>query len=192
MSGAALAAAASFGLNFYSSLQQTKSQIKQLRQNAVMKYLEGNIFEKNAKQRAIADAYNEDVARKQRDLEMSRLRASTAMSGMTGGTMLEVQMRSQQEADMDDMVMRYNNHTAYVATMYEATKSRMEANQLLLTAKNLKKNKWLNAFISGASGALGTANAGGLLSGSSSKYMDVTNTAASGGNVRFTNASYNG
>ena len=167
MSGASLAvaSAASFGLNFFNSLQQTKSQIRQLKQQATLKNLEGDIYEKNAKTQAVADAYNEDIQRKQRDLELSRLRATTAQSGVSGGTLIDVQMRSEQEAAMDDMVTRYNNHTAYVATMYEAQKSRMEASQLLQNAKKMKKHRWLNAFISGAQGALGTASSGGMFNG---------------------------
>lgn len=165
MSGAAVAAAASFGLNFVNSLVQTKSQIKQLKQQAALKNLEGDIYEKNAAAQANADAYNEDMDRKARDLELSRLRATTAQSGVTGGTLIDVQMRSEQEAELDNMMERYNNHTAYVATMYEAQKSRTEASQLLANAKSLKKNRWLNALISGGQGALGTASAGGMFNG---------------------------
>ncbi len=162
MSGAAFAAAASFGLNFANSLIQTNSQIKQLKQQAALKNLEGDIYEYNAAARANADAYNEDTDRRARDLELSRLRATTAQSGVSGGTLIDVQMRSEQEAELDNMMERYNNHTAYVATMYEAQKSRTEAQQLLANAKSLKKNRWLNAFISGANGSMGTAAAGGL------------------------------
>lgn len=162
MSGAAYAAAASFGLNFANSLIQTNSQIKQLKQQAALKNLEGDIYESNAAAQANADAYNEDMDRKARDLELSRLRATTAQSGVTGGTLIDVQMRSEQEAELDNMMARYNNHTAYVATMYEAQKSRSEAAQLLANAKAAKKNRWLNAIIGGASSAMGTASAGGL------------------------------
>ena len=189
MSDAALAAAASFGLNFANSLIQTNSQIKQLKQQAALKNLEGDIYESNAAAQANADAYNEDMDRKARDLELSQLRATTAQSGVSGGTLIDVQMRSEQEAELDNMMARYNNHTAYVATMYEAQKSRTEAQQLLANAKSMKKHRWLNAFISGASGAMGTASAGGLFNTTGTPVKDVTGT---GGNVKFTNASYKG
>ena len=155
-------AAASFGLNFANSLVQTNSQIKQLKQQAALKNLEGDIYESNAAAQSNADAYNEDMDRKARDLELSRLRATAAQSGVTGGTLIDVQMRSEQEAELDNMMARYNNHTAYTATMYEAQKSRTEASQLLANAKNAKKNRWLNAIIGGAGSALNTAVAGGM------------------------------
>lgn len=162
MTGADFATAASFGLNFVNSLVQTNSQIKQIKQQAALKNLEGDIFEKNAAAKANADSYNEDMDRRARDLELSRLRATSVQSGVSGGTLIDVQMRSEQEAELDNIMERYNNHTAYVATMYEAQKSRTEATQLLANAKSLKKNRWLNAFFSGASAAVGTASAGGL------------------------------
>lgn len=157
-----LAAAASFGLNFANSLVQTNKEIKQYKQQAALKNLEGDIYESNAAAQANADSYNEDMDRKARDLELSRLRATTAQSGVSGGTLIDVQMRSEQEAEMDNLMQRYNNHTAYTATMYEAQKSRTEASQLLANAKSAKKNRWLNAIIGGAGGALNTAVAGGM------------------------------
>jgi len=157
--------AASFALNAFNSFTQQNAEIKQLKQNAALKKLEASVLETNAKMRSSADAYNEDMARKQRDLELSQLRSRTAGSGLTGGTLIDVQMRSEQEAAMDALIERFNNHSAYVATMYEAQKARYEANQMLKNAKKAKKNRWLNAFFSGATGALGTGEAGGWLKG---------------------------
>lgn len=164
-----LVVAASFALNAFNSFTQQNQEIKQLKQSAALRRLEAGIMETNAKMRSAADAYNEDMARKQRDLELSHMRATTAGSGLTGGTLIDVQMRSEQEAAMDTLIERYNNHTAYVATMYEAQKARYEANQMLKNAKSAKKNRWLNAFFSGASGAMTTADAGGWLKGMFSK-----------------------
>ena len=93
---------------------------------------------------------------------------------------------------MDNLIERYNNHSAYMATMYEAQKIRAEANQILKNAKSLKKNRWINALFAGANGALGTASAGGLFNSTSTPLKDVTGTAGTGGNVTFTNASYKG
>lgn len=186
------AVAASAALGAANSLKQTSAQIKELKRQAALKNLEGDIYEKNAAARASADAYNEDITRKQRDLELSRLRTATAQSGLSGGTLIDVQMRSEQEAEMDNLIERYNNHSAYMATMYEAQKARMEASQYLSNAKSLKKNRWINALFAGANGALGTAAAGGLFNATSTPVKDVTGTAGSGGNVTFTNASYKG
>lgn len=161
MAGSLVAAGASALLGAANSLKQTSAQIKELKQQAALKNLEGDIYEKNAAARANADAYNEDITRKQRDLELSRLRTATAQSGLSGGTLIDVQMRSEQEAEMDNLIERYNNHSAYMATMYEAQKARMEASQYLSNAKSLKKNRWINALFAGASSALGTASAGG-------------------------------
>lgn len=186
------AVAASAALGAANSLKQTSAQIKELKQQAALKNLEGDIYEKNAATRASADAYNEDITRKQRDLELSRLRTATAQSGLSGGTLIDVQMRSEQEAEMDNLIERYNNHSAYMATMYEAQKIRAEANQILKNAKSLKKNRWINALFAGASGAFGTAAAGGLFNATGTPVKDVTGTAGTGGNVKFTNASYKG
>lgn len=161
MTGSLVAAGASALLGAANSLKQTSAQIKELKQQAALKNLEGDIYEKNAAARANADAYNEDITRKQRDLELSRLRTATAQSGLSGGTLIDVQMRSDQEAEMDNLIERYNNHSAYMATMYEAQKARTEASQILKNAKSLKKNRWINALFAGASSALGTASAGG-------------------------------
>lgn len=120
MAGSLVAAGASALLGAANSLKQTSAQIKELKQQAALKNLEGDIYEKNAAARANADAYNEDITRKQRDLELSRLRTATAQSGLSGGTLIDVQMRSEQEAEMDNLIERYNNHSAYMATMYEA------------------------------------------------------------------------
>lgn len=174
MSGAALAAAASFGLNFANSLIQTNSQIKQLKQQAALKNLEGDIYESSAAAQANADAYNEDMDRKARDLELSRLRATTAQSGVTGGTLIDLQLHSEQEAEMDNLMQRYNNHTAYVATMYEAQKAYTEAEQYLANAKSAKKNKWINAFFGGATAALGTASSSGLFNSAGAENMGGT------------------
>ena len=157
------AIAASAALGAANSLMQSNSQIDSLKQQAKLKNLEADIYEKNAAAEANADAYNEDVAREQRDIELSRLRTATAQNGLTGGTLIDVQMRSEQQAAMDDMVMRYNNHTKYTATMYEAQKARTEASQMLANAKSMKKTRWFSALFSGASSALGTAAAGGYL-----------------------------
>lgn len=157
------AIAASAALGVANSLMQSNSQIDSLKQQAKLKNLEADIYEKNAAAEANADAYNEDVAREQRDIELSRLRTATAQSGLTGGTLIDVQMRSEQQAAMDDMVMRYNNHTKYTATMYEAQKARTEASQMLANAKSMKKTRWFSALFGGASNALGTAAAGGYL-----------------------------
>lgn len=134
------AIAASAALGAANSLMQSNSQIDSLKQQAKLKNLEADIFEANAAAEANADAYNEDIAREQRAIELSRLRTSTAQSGLTGGTLIDVQMRSEQQAAMDDMVMRYNNHTKYTATMYEAQKARTEASQMLANAKSMKKH----------------------------------------------------
>lgn len=154
---------ASVGLGAASSLMQSNSQIGSLKDQAKLKNFEADIYEANAAAQANADAYNEDMAREQRDIELSRLRASTAQSGMTGGTMIDVQMRSEQAAAMDDVMLRYNNHTKYVATKYEAQKSRLEASQMLNNAKSMKKTRWISALMGGASSGLGTAAAGGYL-----------------------------
>lgn len=175
------------------SLAQSNSQIKQLKQQAAVKNLEADTYERNARAQADADAYNEDVAREQRDIELSRLRTATAQSGVSGGTLIDVQMRSEQQAAMDDLVTRYNNHTKYVATRYEAQKARYEARQLLNNAKSMKKTRWLSAIIGGTQSGLNIAAAGGYLNGSGNPPLkDVTDTAGSGGNVTFTNASYQG
>lgn len=176
-----------------SSLAGSNNQIKQLKQQAALKNLEAGIYEQNARSQADADAYNEDIARQQRDIELSRLRNAAAQSGVSGGTLIDVQMRSEQAAAMDDLVTRYNNHTKYVATMYEAQKARYEARQLLSNAKSMKKTRWLSAIIGGAQSGLNIAAAGGYLNGSGNPPLkDVTDTAGSGGNVTFTNASYQG
>lgn len=159
---AAALTAASFATNFLGSAKQSDAQAKQYKQQAALKNLEGDIYEKNAAAQANADAYNEDMDRKQRDLELSRMRTATAQSGVTGGTLIDVQLRSEMDAAMDDMMERYNNHSKYVATMYEAEKARTEAAQLLSNAKSVKKNKWLNAFIGGTNAAIGTASTSGL------------------------------
>jgi hypothetical protein len=162
------AVAASAALGAIGSLAQNKSQVKQLKQQAAIKNLEGDIYEKNAHMQAEADSYNESVARNERNETLARLRVAQAQSGVTGGTLLEIQMRSEQEAELDDMMSRYNNHTKYVATMYEAQKSRSEAQQLLANAKSLKKNRWLNAIFAGANSGLSTATSQYLFSNSGS------------------------
>lgn len=156
--------AASSVLGAVKSLNATKQAIKQAKQQAALKNLEGDIYESNAAAQANADAYNEDMDRKQRDLELSRLRATAAQSGVSGGTLIDVQMRSEQEAAMDDIVERYNNHSKYMAVMYEAQKARTEAQQLLANAKSMKKNRWLNALIGAVDSGLGAANSSGLVS----------------------------
>lgn len=153
--------AASAALGAAGSLMQSNSQINSLKQQAKLKNLEADIYEANASAQANADAYNEDAAREQRDIELSRLRATTAQSGLSGGTLIDVQMRSEQQAAMDDMITRYNNHTKYTATMYEAQKSRIEASQLLSNAKSMKKTRWISALMGGANNGLSTAAAGG-------------------------------
>lgn len=186
-----IAGAAALGAT--GSLVQSNSQIKQLKQQAAVKNLEADTYERNARTQADADAYNEDVAREQRDIELSRLRTATAQSGVSGGTLIDVQMRSEQQAAMDDLVTRYNNHTKYVATRYEAQKARYEARQLLNNAKSMKKTRWLSAFLGGAQSGLTVAAAGGYLNGSGNQtIIDVSGTAGTGGNVTFTNASYKG
>lgn len=160
---AAIAAVAgSTVLGAANSLIQSRQEVKSLKAQAALKNLEGDIYEKNAAAQANADAYNEDMDRKARDLELSRLRATTAQSGVSGGTLIDVQMRSEMDAEMDNMIERYNNHTAYRATMYEAQKSRTEASQLLANAKSIKKTSWLKALIGGASSGLETAGSAGF------------------------------
>lgn len=185
-----VAVAASAALSGFGSLQQNKQQVSQLKKQAALKNLEGDIYEKNARNQAAADAYNESVARNEREQELANIRVRSAQSGLTGGTLIDIQMRSEQDAALDDMMMRYNNHSKYVATMYEAKKARTEAQQLLSNAKSLKKNRWLNAIVSGVQGGLGTAGAAGMFS--QAPAIDVAGTAQSGGNVTFTNASYKG
>lgn len=138
------------------SLMQNKQEVARLKQQAALKSLEGDIYERNAKMRATADAYNEDITRNERSERLARLRVVQAQSGVTGGTLLEIQMRSEREAELDDVMMRYNNHSQYVATMYEAQKSRTEASQMLANAKSLKKSRFLGAFLAGAGGAMST------------------------------------
>lgn len=157
----AWAIAASAALGAANSFMQSNSQIDSLKQQARLKNLEADIYEANASAEATADAYNEDAAREQRAIELSRLRTAAAQSGLSGGTLIDVQMRSEQQAAMDDLVTRYNNHTKYVATMYEAQKSRAEASQMLANAKSMKKTSWLSALLGGASSAFGTAVSGG-------------------------------
>ena len=185
-----MAVAASAALGAANSLTQSKSQVDQLKQQAALKNLEANIYEKNASMQATADAYNEDMNRKKRALELSRIRTATAQSGVSGGTLLDVQLRSESDAEMDNLIERYNNHTRYVATMYEAQKSRQEANQYLSNASSVKKSSWLNALFSGASSGLNVAANAGLFK--LTPVIDVTGQGVSGGNVTFTNASYKG
>ncbi len=156
-------AAASAALGAANSLSQSKSAVNQLKQQAALKNLEADIYEKNAAMQANADAYNEDMSRKQRNLELSRQRVATAQSGLTGGTLIDVQLRSDMDAEIDQAMERYNNHSRYIATMYEAQKARNEASQYLANAKSVKKTSWLNALLSGASSGLSVANSGGLL-----------------------------
>lgn len=156
------AVAASAALGAANSLMQSKSQVNQLKQQAYLKNLEADILERNASAQATADAYNEDMNRKNRALELSRMRTSFAQSGVSGGTLLDVQLRSETDAEMDNLMERYNNHTKYVATMYEAQKSRQEASQYLSNARSVKKSSWLNALFSGASSGLNVAASGGL------------------------------
>lgn len=165
------AVAASAALGTVNSLAQSKAEVNRLKQQAALKNLEGDIYEKNAAAQANADAYNEDMSRKQRDLELSRLRTATAQSGLTGGTLIDVQMRSESDAEMDNLIERYNNHTSFVATMYEAQKARMEASQYLKNAKGVKKNRWFNALFAGANSGLNMAAAGGLFNGSGVENM---------------------
>lgn len=156
-------AAGSAVLGAANSLIQSRQEVKSLKAQAALKNLEGDIYEKNAAAQANAAAYNEDMDRKARDLELSRLRVSSSQSGLSGGTLIDVQMRSEMDAELDDMMERYNNHTAYQATMYEAKKARTEASQLLANAKSVKKTSWLKALIGGASSGLSTAASGGLI-----------------------------
>jgi len=158
---AAVAASAVMGAG--SSLMKSNAEIKELKQRAALKNLEGDIYEKNAAAQSYADSYNEDIAREQRDIELSRLRASTAQSGLSGGTLIDVQMRSEREAELDDIMTRYNNHTKYKATMYEAQKARQEASQLLDNARTVKKTRWINAIMGGVNGGISTAGTAGLL-----------------------------
>ena len=145
-----------------SSLMKSNAEIKQLKQQAALKNLEGDIYEKNAAAQSYADSYNEDIAREQRDIELSRLRASTAQSGLSGGTLIDVQMRSEREAELDDIMTRYNNHTKYKATMYEAQKARQEASQLLDNARTVKKTRWINAILGGVSSGASVGASGGI------------------------------
>ena len=165
------AVAASAALGAANSLMQSKSQVNQLKQQAALKNLEADILERNASAQATADAYNEDMNRKNRALELSRMRTSFAQSGVSGGTLLDVQLRSETDAEMDNLMERYNNHAKYVATMYEAQKSRQEASQYLSNASSVKKSSWLNALFSGASSGLGVAASGGLFNSSGVENM---------------------
>lgn len=174
------AMAVNAALGAANSLMQNKQQVKQLKQQAALKNLEGDIYERNAKMQATADAYNEDIARNERAEKLARLRTIQAQSGVSGGTLIEIQMRSEREAELDDVMTRFNNHSKYVATMYEAQKSRTEASQMLANAKSLKKNRWLNAIFAGAGSAMSTPTSEYLFSGGSTPVKDVTNTARSG------------
>lgn len=160
---AAAFVAGSTVLGAANSLIQSREEVKSLKAQAALKNLEGDIYEKNAEAQANADAYNEDMDRKARDLELSRLRTTTAQSGVSGGTLIDVQMRSEMDAELDNMMERYNNHTAYKATMYEAQKARTEAQQLLANAKSKKKTSWLKALIGGASSGISTAGSAGFI-----------------------------
>lgn len=156
-----LAIAGSFVIGVGNSLLQSNSAISQLKYQAKQKNKEAEILYFNAANQSLANSINEDLMREETAKNISDMRVSIAESGITGGTLIEYQQQAEKNAEADILMQRFNMSSAYHAQLYEAQKAKQEANEIMANAKRVKKTRWLNSLVSGASSAFDTASSGG-------------------------------
>lgn len=162
----------------YEQYQQGKAEKKAYDQNA-------EILRQNAARKRMETSLNEDILRSQNRKKMAKARAAMSEAGMaTSATTIGVlgQMGAEQEQNV--LNQRYLGETEAVNYMNQANMQSYYGRQAKRQGKNAFKMGLLKSGIK-AGLQLFTAGYG-------SGVTDVTGTAATGGNVTFTNASYMG
>lgn len=143
------------------------------------------ILRNNAARKRLETSLNEDILRSQNRKQMSKARAAYTEAGMvTSATTSGVlgQMGAEQEQNV--LNQRYLGETEAINYMNQATMQNYYGEAAKAKGKNAFRMGLLKSGIK-AGMQLFTAGMG-------SGVTDVTGTAATGGNVTFTNASYMG
>lgn len=153
--------AAAFGLGAASSLINSRQQVKNLKDQSKLKYKEAATLFEDAANLAQANSYNEDMLRRQTRMDLSLQRAAIGQSGLSGGTLIDLDIQTEQNMEADILAQRWNDHTAYIAKKYAAQNAAAEATYLKKAARRESKYGWTKALLGGASMGMSTAAASG-------------------------------
>ena len=146
-----------------STYQSVKNQASQLQQEAVLKFKQASNLYEDAANLATANSVNEDIMRRQADLELSKFRAQTKTSGLTGGTLIDLDFQTAENMEADILMERYNGHVQYVMKKKEAYYAKETAEYMMRSAKKMKKSALTQSLLSGlGAGASAFAMAGGF------------------------------
>ena len=162
----------------YEEYQQGKAQKEAYDINA-------KILKENAAKKRLETSLNEDIIRSQNRKRLSKARAAFSEAGMaTSATTTGVlgQMGTEQEQNV--LNQRYLGETEAMYYMNQASLQSYYGQQA--------KRQGRNAFRMGLLKSGIRAGLQLMSAGMGSGVTDVTGTAATGGNVTFTNASYMG
>lgn len=158
----ALGAMAVSGIaNGISTYQSVKNQASQLQQEAVLKFKQASNLYEDAENLALANSENEDIARRQARLELSQFRAMTKTSGLTGGTLIDLDFQTAENMEADILMQRYNGHIQYVMKKKEADYAKETAEYMVRSARRMKKSASTQAILSGLSGGVSSFGAAG-------------------------------
>lgn len=162
----------------YEQYQQGKAEKKAYDKNA-------DILRQNAARKRLETSLNEDIIRSQNRKKISKARAAFAEAGMaTSATTMGVLGQMAAEQENNALNLRYQGETEAINYMNQASLQSYYGREAKRQGKNAFKMGLLKSGIK-AGFQLMTAGMGGGVT-------DVTGTAATGGNVTFTNASYMG
>lgn len=147
--------------NGISTYQSVKNQASRLQQEAVLKFKESsNLFE-DASNLAEANSVNEDITRRQAQLELSKFRALTKTSGLSGGTLIDLDMQTAENMEADILMQRYNGHVQYVMKKKEAAFAQETAEYMARSAKKMKKSALTQSLLSGLGAGVTSFGAAG-------------------------------
>ncbi len=177
----AVASAAATVAEGYAQYQQGKSEKKAYDTNA-------EILRRNAAQKRLETSMNEDLVRSENRRRVSAARAAMGEAGMLdSATAIGAlgQMAAQEEQNA--LNLRFAGESEASNYMNQA----LLQNYYGKVAKANGKNAFKMSFLTGGMNGLSTYSSMDRKFGGNN-IRDVTGTAGTGGNVRFTNASYKG
>lgn len=140
------------GANMASSLMNSKSQIKNYKYQATMSRKEAANLYEDAANISLANSINEDTLRRQSKMELSLMKAGIKQGGLEGGTLDEVQEKTEIQMEADILLERWNGHTSYIAKKAQADNAVAMADYYGKMAKYTRKYRWANALVGGLSG----------------------------------------
>lgn len=147
--------------NGISTYQSVKNQASQLQQEAVLKFKQASNLYEDAENLALANSVNEDITRRQAKLELSKFRAQTKVSGLSGGTLIDLDFQTAENMEADILMQRYNGHVQYVMKKKEAAYAKETAEYMMRSARKMKKSASAQAILTGLSGGVSAFGAAG-------------------------------